>query len=443
MMMCLTLFVACSTCSASGKTLYVGPRETCTTIQAGVDAARPGDTVTVRDGVYTDRTSIGYCSVGVNVTRGGTDEAHRITIRAEHKWSAVVDLQSEAGALGFRIGEGVCYVTIEGFEIRNCGRVSPSFDDWGVGISSWGSHPEPPRLHNTFRGNRIHHCDLGIDDAGTSLYGTIDGNVIHHVGGEYHKHAIYWTSSNVRITNNILYDIIEGYGLHFYHKDGAPMREVFVSNNTFVRGNNRPQIVLGTEMSDVTIQNNIFYEPAQGWAAIQFYIDTTRVHNVVIRSNLVHGGELIRDEPEKGFVLGQAGVTLSDNLTADPSFVKPTGDPADFHLRAGSPAIDAGIAAPAPDHDLEGKARPAGKGCDIGAYEAGGTSGQAAAPPEGYGLSARYPGDRGIDEDPAVVFSEDFEVADSEELRTRWSELGTANWFDRMVVSREYVGLLK
>jgi len=47
-----------------------------------------------------------------------------------------------------------------------------------------------------------------------------------------------------------------------------------------------------------------------------------------------------------------------------------------------TPAIDAGIAAPAPDHDLEGKARPAGKGCDIGAYEAGGTSGRTATFPD-------------------------------------------------------------
>lgn len=141
-------------------------------------------------------------------------------------------------------------------------------------------------------------------------------------------------------------------------------------------------LYVGPRETCTTIQNNIFYESAQGWAAIQFYVDTTRVHDVVIRNNLVYGGELTRDEPEKGFVLAQAGVTLSDNFTAAPLFVDPTGNPADFHLRAGSPAIDAGIAALAPDHDLEGKARPAGKGCNIGVYEAGGTSGRTATFPE-------------------------------------------------------------
>jgi hypothetical protein len=35
---------------------------------------------------------------------------------------------------------------------------------------------------------------------------------------------------------------------------------------------------ISPRMSDVMIQNNIFYELAQGWAAIQSYVDTTRRH---------------------------------------------------------------------------------------------------------------------------------------------------------------------
>jgi parallel beta-helix repeat protein len=41
----------------------------------------------------------------------------------------------------------------------------------------------------------------------------------------------------------------------------------------------------------------------------------------------------------------------------------------DYHLKKGSPAIDAGIATGAPDTDLEGIARPQGRTVDIGAYE--------------------------------------------------------------------------
>jgi hypothetical protein len=41
----------------------------------------------------------------------------------------------------------------------------------------------------------------------------------------------------------------------------------------------------------------------------------------------------------------------------------------DLHLRAGSPAIDAGSATLAPNADRDGTARPQGAGFDVGAYE--------------------------------------------------------------------------
>ena len=42
---------------------------------------------------------------------------------------------------------------------------------------------------------------------------------------------------------------------------------------------------------------------------------------------------------------------------------------AQYHLGAGSPAIDQGTASGAPADDLDGDARPAGAGVDIGADE--------------------------------------------------------------------------
>ena len=53
--------------------------------------------------------------------------------------------------------------------------------------------------------------------------------------------------------------------------------------------------------------------------------------------------------------------------TPDALFVNPAGY--DYHLREGSPAIDAGWDGAGVTTDLEGYVRPAGAGFDIGAYE--------------------------------------------------------------------------
>jgi hypothetical protein len=43
--------------------------------------------------------------------------------------------------------------------------------------------------------------------------------------------------------------------------------------------------------------------------------------------------------------------------------------------------------------------------------------------PEGFGLSAQYPGDRGIAKAPAVLFAEDFEAGEIPDLKKRWNEI--------------------
>ena len=64
--------------------------------------------------------------------------------------------------------------------------------------------------------------------------------------------------------------------------------------------------------------------------------------------------------------VGSTGGT-NDVVSGDPRFVDPSGD--DYHLGAGSAAIDVGVDVGVTS-DLDGDPRPRGGGFDIGAYEA-------------------------------------------------------------------------
>lgn len=68
-----------------------------------------------------------------------------------------------------------------------------------------------------------------------------------------------------------------------------------------------------------------------------------------------------------------------DNLEGSLLLVDPVGDQ-NFHLRATSPAIDAGTNAFAPADDLDGVARPVGETVDIGPYEYNQDSGDVSTP---------------------------------------------------------------
>jgi parallel beta-helix repeat protein len=79
---------------------------------------------------------------------------------------------------------------------------------------------------------------------------------------------------------------------------------------------------------------------------------------------------------------GRPGVSISGaqstvtwgagNISVDPMLVNAAA--VDFHLRAGSPAIDTGTADQAPAVDRDGNPRPCGAGFDMGAYEVQGAS---------------------------------------------------------------------
>jgi len=63
------------------------------------------------------------------------------------------------------------------------------------------------------------------------------------------------------------------------------------------------------------------------------------------------------------------GTQLQNNLTTDPKVINAAGG--DFHLTAGSPAIDKGVTLAAVPNDFDAGKRPFGAAYDIGAFEFG------------------------------------------------------------------------
>jgi hypothetical protein len=124
---------------------------------------------------------------------------------------------------------------------------------------------------------------------------------------------------------------------------GSPTA-VYVAYNTFYTPSTPTSC--GNQGSGVTFVNNVFYAPGSP-SAIQ---GTTCVYD----NNIAY--------PQTIMMVG------TNTIVMDPMLVDPaTGD---FHLRAGSPAIDAAKPiAMEPTEDLDGTPRPQGAARDIGAIE--------------------------------------------------------------------------
>ncbi len=357
--------VATGTCfyvdAVTGSDANLGTSESSfRTVQRAASVVQPGDLVIVRNGVYT-----GSSKAVLSITRGGT-AARYVTFKADHRWGAVLDGGNNWSADGIRITAS--FVRIEGFEIKGVWHdaISPS-----SGITNFqivGNH-----IHDV--GRRCETRSIGLSAIGVGNDSVvIEGNLIHDIGRystgengcrqpnafwENHDHGVYLESgNNIVIRNNVFYNIVHGWSVHRYNGRGGNVDRLLIVNNTFCCGNptKAGEIIIANDLSNAVIANNIFYQSTT--EGITFYGGT--MHDDTVANNLASDGPVSVRRP--------SGVIFADNLErADPLFVNPAR--LDFHLRVGSPAIDAGLHVPTVLRDFDGNARPHGAGWDIGAFE--------------------------------------------------------------------------
>jgi parallel beta-helix repeat protein len=158
---------------------------------------------------------------------------------------------------------------------------------------------------------------------------------------------------------------------------------VTLTNNVVVSNHNRG--VRAANVSLTVINNTIAQNGAMGVEVFRWPVTQTVPYTTTLVNNVVadHTGCGISASNGMGVIIDYSDVWSNTtnycdlasppsgtyNISADPQFVNPTAG--DYHLRFGSPAMNAGTSVGAPAYDKEGVARPQGRGVDMGAYEVG------------------------------------------------------------------------
>lgn len=401
--------------AAQGTTYYVATTGTdkpgcgtiaspCRTIQYAADLVGPGDTVLINPGTY---------SGGITVDTSGT-ASQPITFRANGTGVVINGSGGERDAFFITRAN---YIIVDGLTIQNATRAGMRISlshhvtvrnctfanngTWGLftdfsdyttveycesygAVEEHGIYISNSSDYPTIRGNRLHHNhanglhmngDISMGGDGIISYALIEDNVIYEngLGGGSGINMDGVTYSIIR--NNLLYNN-HASGISLYQIDGGSgSHHNRVLNNTIVMpsdgrwGINIPDPENpASPNSHNKLFNNIIYN-YHSWRGSITVGPTSRTglesdYNVVMDRFSADGGDT-RITLAQWQALGYE--THSIIATPAQLFVNPSAG--DYHLKAGSPAINAGTPLADVTDDLEGNPRPVGPAYDIGAYE--------------------------------------------------------------------------
>jgi hypothetical protein len=408
------LFVLLSAASASAATYYVSTSGNdanpgtqaapFATIQKAANVARAGDLILVQPGTY----------VGAKFSFSGT-ASQPITLRGQP--GVVVNAPSSLNTNGDNIWvRNASYVVIEDIESTNAPRsgiavqADPAPNEshgvvlrnnhchhngrWGIftgyaegititgnetsfsgqehGIYVSNSSDNPVITNNVAHDNQDSGIQINADPLlpGDKIISNavIDSNVIYGngVGGGA---AINLASVRFsRITNNLLYDNhssgIAGWDDGVGNQWGTMNNEFY--NNTIVQASNgRWAIALSNGSINNTVRNNVFLHLGTRGA---YDIDSSSEPGLDSNYNAMTNRCAV-DGTFITFAQWQARGHDPNSFVSSGSALFVNEAAFDYHLKSGSPAINAGASAPGVNVDLDGVTRPQGAAFDIGAYE--------------------------------------------------------------------------
>jgi hypothetical protein len=354
---------------STGQTFYVSTTGSDTnpgtltspwrTIQKALSTLSSGQIALVRAGTY---------SQSLVMNRAGS-ATNPITVRNYPGERPVVH-PGGSGSMDYplRITAGAAYFRFAGFVVEG----GPLHTTMNIWISDGQRQSEPPPTHHI----EISGCEIrsgmgtGVLVSPNTDSVQLIGNSVHDSGDGSQQHqGLYFQGQNGLIANNLVYHQLNGFGIqvrgNYPDPDTTveiPARNVIVTANTVV-DNSLSGIMVENNATLTTVINNV--TASNGSYGVRGYNNGSGqiLPGNVAYSNVAFGNRSGQYGNSSGNIIDFS----LGNLTGDPLFVD--GPAHNYHVRTGSPAIDAGRAAYSPLTDFDGVGRPQAAAADLGGYE--------------------------------------------------------------------------
>jgi hypothetical protein len=373
-----------------------------------------GDTIWLRSGYHGElflRGAYNAAPITLAAAPGQVPRLSRVVLSAAQNWILRGLSISPSHAPGPLTQGTIVFVENHGFhgpswdiEIDHCDLFS--IDDasaWGanewVNVASSGLRIDGDRV--VVRDNRVRNVRFGISVSGE------DARIRDNVVDGFSADGLRGLGDGGRFEYNVVKNALVGDPEDGNHDDGfqswsvgpggvgtGEVRDVVLRGNRIVNNENVGHPLHATLQGigcfdglfvNWIVENNVVV--TDHWHGISLYgaIGGRVVNNTVLDLNGVSPGPpwimlnssngtpsqnvLVRNNLATDYAIAGTGIVQDHNVEiASPAalFVAP---PFDLHLKAGSPAIDAGSPLQAPGSDADRIARPQGAGFDLGAFE--------------------------------------------------------------------------